>query len=105
MKKKTVVMAGLVALSLASCDAIDRDRDRRDYRQDARDDRQEARRGCTELARDRGYRNVDVESIEREGRDEWRVVMRGRREGSGGELTIRCQYDDRSNRGRLTQSR
>ena len=102
MKKKTVVMAGLVALSLAGCEALDRPGDRRD---DRRDDRQEARRGCTELARDRGYRNVDVESIEREGRDEWRVVMRGRREGSGGELTIRCQYDDRSNRGRLTESR
>ena len=45
MKKKTVVMAGLVALSLASCEAIDRSRDRRD-------DRQEARRECMELARD-----------------------------------------------------
>ena len=101
MKKKTVVMAGLVALSLASCEAIDRPRDRRD---DRRDDRQEARRGCMELARDRGYRDLDVESIEREGRDEWRVVMRGRRDG-GRELTVRCQYDDRSNRGRLTESR
>ena len=101
MKKKTVVMAGLVALTLASCEAIDRPRDRRD---DRRDDRQEARRGCMELARDRGYRDLDVESIEREGRDEWRVVMRGRRDG-GRELTVRCQYDDRSNRGRLTESR
>ena len=102
MKKKTVVMAGLVALSLASCEAIDRPRDRRD---DRRDDRQEARRACMELARDRGYRNVDVESIEREGQDEWRVVMRGRREGGGGELTVRCLYNDRSNRGRLAESR
>src|ERR671918_288817 len=101
MKKRTVVMAGLVALSLASCEAIDRPRDRRD---DRRDDRQEARRGCMELARDRGYRDLDVESIEREGRDEWRVVMRGRRDG-GRELTVRCQYDDRSNRGRLAESR
>jgi hypothetical protein len=32
------------------------------------------------------------------------VVMRGRRDG-GRELTVRCQYDDRSNRGRLTESR
>ena len=102
MKKKTVVMAGLVALSLASCEAIDRPRDRRD---DRRDDRQEARRACMELARDRGYRNVDVESIEREGKDDWRVVMRGRREGGGGEATVRCMYDDRSNRGRLAESR
>ena len=98
MKKTTVVMAGFVALSLASCEAIDRPRDRRD-------DRQEARRGCMELARDRGYRNVDVESIEREGKDDWRVVMRGRREGGGGEATVRCMYDDRSNRGRLAESR
>jgi hypothetical protein len=97
MKKKTFVMAGLVALSLASCEAIDR-------RSDRRDDRQEARRGCMELARDRGYRDLDVESIEREGRDEWRVVMRGRRDG-GRELTVRCLYDDRSNRGRLAESR
>jgi hypothetical protein len=100
MKKKTLVMAGLVALSLASCETIDRPRDR-----DRRDDRQEARRGCMELARDRGYRNLDVESIEREGRDEWRVVMRGRREGGGGELTVRCMYDDRANRGKLAESR
>ena len=98
MKKKTVVIAGLVALSLASCETIDRPRDRRD-------DRQEARRECMELARDRGYRNIDVESIEREGRDEWRVFMRGRREGGGGELTVRCLYNDRSNRGRLAESR
>ena len=98
MKKKTVVMAGLVALSLASCEAIDRSRDRRD-------DRQEARRECMELARDRGYRNIDVESIEREGRDDWRVIMRGRREGDGREVTVRCLYDDRSNRGRLSESR
>jgi hypothetical protein len=98
MKKKTVAMAALVALSLASCEAIDRDRDRRD-------DRQEARRGCMELARDRGYRNLDVESIEREGRDEWRVVMRGRREGGGGEQTVRCLYNDRANRGRLAEAR
>jgi hypothetical protein len=97
MKKKTVVMAGLVALSLASCEAIDRPRDRRD---DRRDDRQEARNRCMELARDRGYRDLDVESIDREGRDEWRVVMRGRREGRGS--TLRCLYDDRSNRGRLS---
>ena len=97
MKKKTVVMAGLVALSLASCEAIDRPRGRRD-------DRQEARRGCMELARDRGYRDLDVEAVEREGRDEWRVVMRGRRDG-GRELTVRCMYDDRSNRGRLAESR
>jgi hypothetical protein len=101
MKKTTVVMAGLVALSLASCEAIDRPRDRRG---DRRDDRQEARRGCMELARDRGYRDLDVEAIEREGRDEWRVVMRGKRDG-GRELTVRCLYDDRSNRGRLAESR
>jgi hypothetical protein len=98
MKRKTVVMAGFVALSLTSCEAIDRPRDRRD-------DRQEARRECMELARDRGYRNIDVEAIEREGQDEWRVVMRGRREGGGGELTVRCLYNDRSNRGRLAESR
>src|SRR5919108_6319581 len=100
MKKKTVVIAGLVALSLAGCEAIDRDRGR-----DRRDDRQEARRECMELARDRGYRDLDVELIEREGRDEWRVVMRGRRDGGGRELTVRCLYDDRSNRGRLAESR
>jgi hypothetical protein len=98
MKKKTMVMAGLVALSLVSCEAIDRGGGRRD-------DRQEARRECMELARDKGYRSVDVESIEREGNDEWRVLMRGRREGGGGELNVRCLYNDRSNRGRLAESR
>jgi hypothetical protein len=100
MKKTTVVMAALVALSLASCEAIDRGRDR-----DRRDDRQEARRECMELARDRGYRNIDVELIDREGQDDWRVVMRGRRDGSGGDVTVRCLYNDRSNRGRLVESR
>lgn len=99
MKKTTVVTAALVALSLASCEAIDRSRDR-----DRRDDRQEARRNCMELARDRGYRNIEVESIDREGRDDWRVIMRGRRD-NGGDVTVRCLYDDRSNRGRLVDSR
>lgn len=100
MKKTTVVTAALVALSLASCEAIDRARDR-----DRRDDRQEARRDCMELARDRGYRNIEVESIDREGRDDWRVIMRGRRDGNGGDVTVRCLYNDRSNRGRLIDSR
>jgi hypothetical protein len=58
-----------------------------------------------ELARDRGYRNIDVESIDREGQDEWRVIMRGRRDGSGGDVTVRCLYNARSNRGRLVESR
>jgi hypothetical protein len=100
MTKTTLVTAALVALSLASCEAIDRGRDR-----DRRDDRQEARRNCMELARDRGYRDVEVESIDREGRDDWRVIMRGRRGGSSGDVTVRCMYDDRSNRGRLADSR
>ena len=104
MKKKTVVMAGLLALSLAGCETIDRAHDR-DRARDRPQDRQEARRECLELARDRGYSNADVESIEREGQDEWRVVMRGIRDGGSRELTVRCLYNVLSNRGRLAESR
>ena len=65
------------------------------------DDRAEARRACIELACDRGYRSVDVDSIDREGRDEWTVMLRGRDEGRNHRL--RCEYQDRANRARLTE--
>jgi hypothetical protein len=97
MKTTLAISPGAATLALAGC-IHDSDFG---YGRPNGGDRQEARRACIEVARERGYRSVDVDSIDREGKDEWRVMMSGRDEGR--DHRLRCDYQDRSNRARLTQ--
>ena len=52
-------------------------------------------------AHDRGYRRVEVQSVRSTGQLEWEVTMQAR-DRSGRDVRIRCQYDARNRRARLT---
>ena len=61
--------------------------------------RRAAERHCLELGRARGLRNMSVLSVDREGRDEWMVVIT--ESVPGPNPTIRCAYNARTNRARV----
>jgi len=58
-----------------------------------------ARSRCVELAHATGYRDVAVDSIERDGDTEWRVRLVVRREGR--DRRERCEYNARTDRARI----
>jgi len=89
MKKRTVGLA--LVIFLAGCVMVDPN--------DERSARRAAERQCLELGRDRGLRNMSVQSVDREGRDEWMVVIT--ESVPGPNPTIRCAYNARTNRARL----
>ena len=61
-----------------------------------RNDIDSARARCVELARSTGYRDVAVDSIERDGRAEWKVGLVVRKDGR--DRKERCEYNARTNR-------
>ena len=61
-----------------------------------RNDIDSARSRCIELARSTGYRDVAVDSIERDGRAEWKVGLVVRKDGR--DRKERCDYNARTNR-------
>ena len=89
MKKRTVGLA--LVIFLAGCVMVDPN--------DERSARRAAERQCLELGRDRGFRSMEVVSVNREGRDEWMVVIT--ESVPGPNPTIRCAYNARTNRARL----
>jgi hypothetical protein len=95
MKTTLAISLGAAAFALAGCiHDLDFDDGRRD------EERAEARRACVEVARDRGFQSIDVDSVQREARNRWRVIMRGRDEGR--DRTLPCVYNERSNEAHLT---
>jgi hypothetical protein len=97
MKRTFALILAAAAFAFSGCVYNGRP----DWDQNRPDNRAEARRACVELARDRGFRQVDVDSVEREGRGEWRVMMSATDRGR--DQRLRCDYEDRGNRARLTQ--
>ena len=88
--------SGVFALALSGC-VIPADYDDDDYRP-----RERARSECAEEAHDQGYRRIDVQSVRPDGRNEFDVVIQAR-DKSGRDVRVRCEYDARSRRARVTR--
>ena len=95
MQNKLIGLA-ISSLVLSGCVLVPPDFDDDDYRP-----RERARSECTEEAHDRGYRRVEVRDVRSTGRNEWEVMMEAR-EG-GREARLRCEYDARARRARVTR--
>ena len=89
---------GVAVLALSSC-VIPTDYDEDDYRP-----RERARSECTEEAHDQGYRRVDVQSVRGQGRGDWGwdVTIQAR-DRTGRDVQLRCEYDARSRRVRMSR--
>jgi hypothetical protein len=87
---------GVFALALSSC-VVPVDYDDDDYRP-----RERARSECTDEAHDQGYRRVDVQSVRPERRGEFEVAMQAR-DRSGRDARLRCEYDARVRRARVSR--
>ena len=90
--------SGVAVLALSSC-VIPVDYDEDDYRP-----RERARSECTEEAHDQGYRRVDVQSVRGQGRGDWSwdVTIQAR-DRTGRDVRLRCEYDARSRRVRMSR--
>jgi hypothetical protein len=88
VKKQTtyVLLFGLALTGCATTDARYADRNNIDA----------ARSRCVELARSMGYRDVGVDSIDRDGGAEWKVRLVVRKEGK--DRKERCEYNARTDR-------
>ena len=95
--KDTLIGISLCFLILAGCVVVPADFDDDDYRP-----RERARSECAEVAHDQGYRRVDVQSVRSINRDDWEVMMQGR-DKSGRDARLRCEYDSRYRRTRVTR--
>ena len=90
MKKRTYGLSLIIVLT--GCGIVDPN--------DERSAQRGAERECRQLGRDRGYRDMSIDSVDREGRsDEWMVVIS--EHVAGPNPTIRCTYDARTNRARI----
>jgi len=87
---------GVAVLALSGC-VLPVDYDEDDYRP-----RERARSECTEEAHDQGYRRIDVQSVRAQGRSDWDVTIEAR-DRTGREVRLRCGYDARSRRVRLSR--
>jgi hypothetical protein len=87
---------GVAALALSSC-AIPVDYDDDDDRP-----RERARSECTDEAHDQDYRRIEVQSVRAQGRNQWEVTMQAR-DRSGRDVRLRCEYDARNRRARVSR--
>jgi hypothetical protein len=92
MKKRTIGVA-LLGLGLSGCAATS------DSNYADRNNIDSARSRCVELARSSGYSDVAADSIERDGRAEWKVELVVAKEGKN--RKERCKYDASTNIARL----
>jgi hypothetical protein len=58
-----------------------------------------ARSRCMELARSSGYKEVAIDSVERDGQAEWKVALVVNKDGKNQKET--CEYNASTNRVRL----
>ena len=89
---------GVAVVALSSC-VIPRDYD---YDEDDYRPRERARSECTEEAHDQGYRRVEIESVRGQGRGDWDVSIQAR-DRTGRDTRLRCDYDARTRRARVTR--
>lgn len=82
-------VAGLVFIGCATTDINYVDRNNIDM----------ARSRCVELAHATGYRDVAVDSIDRDGQAEWRVRLAVRKDGR--DRKERCEYNARTDRAHI----
>jgi hypothetical protein len=87
--KKPAIHIVVLALGLSGCATTDAN-----YAD--RNDIDSARSRCVELARSSGYRDIAVDSIERDGRAEWNVKLLVRKDGR--DKKERCEYNARTDR-------
>ena len=87
--KKPAIHVVLFALGFTGCASTDAN-----YAD--RNDIDSARSRCVEFARSSGYRDIAVDSIERDGRAEWNVKLLVRKDGR--DKKERCEYNARTNR-------
>lgn len=86
---RRVVYVALMSLTLGGCATSDAN-----YAD--RNDIDSARSRCVDLTHSSGYRDVAVDSIERDGRAEWKVRLIVRKDGR--DRRERCEYNARTNR-------
>ncbi len=87
---------GAFALVLSGC-VVPMDYDDDDYRP-----RERARSECVDEAFDQGYRRADVQSVRSAGRGEWDVMIQAR-DRNGRDVRLRCEYDSRWRRARVSR--
>ena len=87
---------GIGIVALAGC-VIPVDYDDDDYRP-----RERARAECVDQAHDQGYRRVDIQNVRAEGRGEWEVMMQAR-DRTGRDARLRCEYEWRNRRARVSR--
>ena len=92
-----IISAGMLSLVLSSCVVVPPDYDDDDYRP-----RERARSECTEEAHEQGYRRIDINNVRAMGRNDWEVMMEAR-DRNGREARLRCEYDGRYRRVRLSR--
>src|SRR5215204_824209 len=89
---------GVAVVAISSC-VIPRDYD---YDEDDHRPRERARSECTDEAHDQGYRRVEIESVRGQGRGDWDVSIQAR-DRTGRDTRLRCDYDARTRRARVTR--
>jgi hypothetical protein len=89
MVKKQTVYALLLGLVFSGCSTTD-------AAYSDRNDIDSARSRCVDLAHSTGYRDVAVDSIDRDGRAEWKVRLVVTKDGK--DRKQRCDYNARTNR-------
>ena len=94
--KGKFIGVGMFSLILSSC-VVPIDYDEDDYRP-----RERARSECVDEAHDQGYRRVEVQSSRGTGRQEWEVTMQAT-DRSGRAVRLRCEYDARNRRARVSR--
>jgi hypothetical protein len=73
-----------------------------DYDDDDFRPRERARSECVDEAFDEGYRRADVQSVRVRARGEYEVLMQAR-DRSGKDVRLRCEYEARWRRARVTR--
>jgi hypothetical protein len=92
--KNTAVSIAVLSLSLSGCATTASDSN---YAH--RNNVDSARSRCVELARSSGYKEVTVDSVERDGQAEWKVGLVVNKDGK--DRKERCEYNASTNRVRL----
>jgi len=95
--KQKWISASIFFFLLSGCVVVPPDYDEDDYRP-----RERARSECVEQAHDQGYRRVDIQNVRSQGRGEWEVMMQAR-DRTGRDARLRCEYEWRSRRARVSR--
>jgi hypothetical protein len=92
--KKQAVCLTLLGLGLSACAT-----NTSDSNYAYRNNMDQARSRCVELARSSGFQEVAVDSVERDGQEEWKVGLVVKKDGK--DTKENCQYNASTNRVRM----